>query len=88
MPLVAVTCIITDAAHHSSSFNLFKCYSYLDVFAEEGMAKAHRTLTSSKAPHIKKRQVMNSMFGDYRAKMAEEESKIKIGNLCGKLFPS
>lgn len=45
---------------------------------KEDMAKAHRTLTSSKAAHIKKRQVMNAMFGDYRAKMKEEESKIKI----------
>lgn len=44
----------------------------------EDMAKAHRTLTSSKAQHIKKRQVMSSLFGDYRCKMAQEESKIKM----------
>uniref|UniRef100_A0A0P4W4E0 Uncharacterized protein n=1 Tax=Scylla olivacea TaxID=85551 RepID=A0A0P4W4E0_SCYOL len=44
---------------------------------KEDMAKSHRTLTSSKASHVKKRQLMNSLFGDYRAKMAEEESKMK-----------
>ncbi|XP_045129909.1 UPF0488 protein CG14286-like isoform X1 [Portunus trituberculatus] len=44
---------------------------------KEDMAKSHRTLTSSKASHIKKRQLMNSLFGDYRAKMVEEESKMK-----------
>lgn len=44
---------------------------------KESMAKSHRTLTSSKASHIKKRQLMSSLFGDYRAKMAEEESKMK-----------
>ena len=58
----------------------------MNVFTEEDMAKAHRTLISSKAAHIKKRQVMNSLFGDYRSKMAEEESKLKIGNLCSKLM--
>lgn len=52
------------------------------------MAKSHRTLTSSKASHIKKRQLMNSLFGDYRAKMVEEESKMKTGNLCSEPFSS
>lgn len=79
---------------HSFFVIHFKTHASLNVFAEENMAKSHRTLTSSKASHIKKRQLMSSLFGDYRAKMAEEESKMKTGNICGELvspwcsFPS
>ncbi|XP_042231944.1 UPF0488 protein C8orf33 homolog isoform X1 [Homarus americanus] len=45
---------------------------------DENMQKSRKTLTSSKTPVIKKRQVMNALFGDYRKKMAEEEKKFKI----------
>ncbi|XP_071439725.1 UPF0488 protein CG14286 [Hetaerina americana] len=47
--------------------------------AEDNM-KALNTLKSNKAPLIRKRQVMRSLFGDYRAKMAEEEKKLYKAN--------
>lgn len=31
---------------------------------------------------VKKRQLMQSAFGDYRKKMAEEEKKLRAGNVC------
>ncbi|XP_023663825.1 UPF0488 protein C8orf33 homolog isoform X2 [Paramormyrops kingsleyae] len=41
----------------------------------EESSRALKTLHSSKAPLVKKRQVMRSMFGDYRKKMADEKAK-------------
>ncbi|XP_077406366.1 UPF0488 protein C8orf33 homolog [Vanacampus margaritifer] len=41
----------------------------------EDASHALKTLRSSKAPLIKKRQVMRAMAGDYRKKMDEEKSK-------------
>lgn len=35
---------------------------------------------------IRKRQLMRSSFGDYRAKMAEEEKKLRLGLLPIKIF--
>lgn len=45
---------------------------------QEDLRRSLKTLTSTKATLIKKRQVMSSLFGDYRKKMAEEEKKYKI----------
>ncbi|XP_030315634.1 UPF0488 protein C8orf33 homolog isoform X1 [Calypte anna] len=42
--------------------------------AEEAL-RAIRTLRSEKAPLVKKRQLMRTMFGDYRKKMEEERLK-------------
>lgn len=41
------------------------------------ITKSLNVLKSHTAPLIKKRQVMRNSFGDYRAKMAEEEKKFK-----------
>lgn len=49
----------------------------------EKQAKEYRTasraLQNPKNPLPKKRQVMRMSFGDYRAKMAEEDKKVKLG---------
>ncbi|XP_067641389.1 UPF0488 protein CG14286 [Eurosta solidaginis] len=37
-----------------------------------------RTLKSSTAPLVKKRQIMKTALGDYRAKMKEEEKKLAL----------
>lgn len=42
---------------------------------KEEASRALKTLRSSKAPLVKKRQVMRAMTGDYRKKMDEEKSK-------------
>nr|XP_015818874.2 UPF0488 protein C8orf33 homolog isoform X1 [Nothobranchius furzeri] len=42
---------------------------------KEEASRALKTLRSSKAPLVKKRQVMRSMAGDYRKKMDEEKNK-------------
>ncbi|CAJ1080861.1 UPF0488 protein C8orf33 homolog isoform X1 [Xyrichtys novacula] len=42
---------------------------------KEEASRALKTLRSSKAPLVKKRQVMRAMIGDYRKKMEEEKSK-------------
>lgn len=42
---------------------------------KEEASRALKTLRSSKAPLVKKRQVMRAMAGDYRKKMEEETSK-------------
>ncbi|CAL4219660.1 unnamed protein product [Meganyctiphanes norvegica] len=44
----------------------------------EDLAKSHKTLSSSKAAMVKKRQIMRSMFGDYRAKMGQDEKTFKM----------
>ncbi|XP_066539987.1 UPF0488 protein C8orf33 homolog [Hoplias malabaricus] len=41
----------------------------------EEASRALKTLRSSKAPVVKKRQVMRAMYGDYRKKMEEEKNK-------------
>ncbi|XP_061823582.1 UPF0488 protein C8orf33 homolog [Nerophis lumbriciformis] len=41
----------------------------------EDASHALKTLRSSKAPLVKKRQVMRAMAGDYRKKMEDEQSK-------------
>ncbi|XP_047486349.1 UPF0488 protein C8orf33 homolog [Penaeus chinensis] len=44
----------------------------------EELMKSHLTLSNNKTPTVKKRQLMRSMFGDYRKKMADEEETFKI----------
>lgn len=41
--------------------------------------KTLRSLKSCNQPMVKKRQLMQSAFGDYRKKMAEEEKKLRAG---------
>lgn len=43
--------------------------------SEEEASRALKTLRSSKAPLVKKRQVMRAMTGDYRKKMEEEKKR-------------
>eukprot|EP00124_Ichthyophonus_hoferi_P002228 Ihof_evm8s143 gene=Ihof_evmTU8s143 len=45
-------------------------------YQQDAADKALTTLMSNKASMIKKRQVMNRMFGDYRAKMVEEKKQM------------
>lgn len=42
---------------------------------EEEASRALKTLRSSKAPLVKKRQVMRAMTGEYRKKMEDEKKK-------------
>ncbi|XP_055390353.1 UPF0488 protein CG14286 [Condylostylus longicornis] len=49
--------------------------------------KTIKTLKSSTQPVIKKRQLMRSTFGDYRAKMNEEEKKYSLGTKQIKFDP-
>ncbi|KAK8732684.1 hypothetical protein OTU49_006878 [Cherax quadricarinatus] len=76
-----------DVALERFSLELRWCIQQLELSMEkkkgkskqaDDMVKAHKTLTNSKAPLIKKRQIMNALFGDYRKKMAEEEKKFRI----------
>uniref|UniRef100_T1GFC1 Uncharacterized protein n=1 Tax=Megaselia scalaris TaxID=36166 RepID=T1GFC1_MEGSC len=46
----------------------------------EDVHKNSRILKSSTAPLVKKRQLMKSLFGDYRAKMKDEEKKMGLGS--------
>lgn len=41
--------------------------------------KTLRSLKSNNQPMVKKRQLMQSTFGDYRKKMADEEKKLRAG---------
>lgn len=54
---------------------------YGDSKTVQDHRKALNTLMSHSAPVIKKRQVMRLSFGDYRAKMAEEDKKITKGKV-------
>ena len=60
-------------------------YSYglmcflLNILLVINTAKALKTLQSKTAPVVKKRALMNTLFGDYRAKMAAEEEQISKG---------
>ncbi|XP_055914320.1 UPF0488 protein CG14286 [Eupeodes corollae] len=44
------------------------------------MMKNIKTLKSSTAPAVKKRQIMKASFGDYRSKMKEEEKKLALAS--------
>lgn len=41
--------------------------------------KTIKLLKSANQPMIKKRQIMKTAFGDYRAKMQEEERRLGLG---------
>jgi Domain of unknown function (DUF4615) len=41
--------------------------------------KTYNLLLSPKTAYIKKRQLMRTTFGDYRAKMEKEDKKFKLG---------
>lgn len=45
------------------------------------VSKTYKLLANPKTAYIKKRQIMRTSFGDYRAKMEKEEKKFKLGNL-------
>lgn len=48
-------------------------------YAVQDAEKSLRSLKSGSQPMVKKRQLMQSAFGDYRKKMAEEEKKLRVG---------
>ncbi|XP_009704176.1 PREDICTED: UPF0488 protein C8orf33 homolog, partial [Cariama cristata] len=51
----------------------------------EEALRAIKTLRSDKAPLVKKRQIMRTMFGDYRKKMEEERCKeLKLMEIAAK----
>ena len=52
----------------------------LKYFSAKEASKLLKILLSSKAPMVKKRQVMRNSFGDYRKTMAEEEKQSALGN--------
>lgn len=41
--------------------------------------KTIRLLKSSNQPMVKKRQIMQTAFGDYRKKMSDEEKRLRLG---------
>lgn len=47
--------------------------------AAQDADKTLRSLKSNSQPMVKKRQLMQSAFGDYRKKMADEEKKLRVG---------
>lgn len=49
------------------------------LFAAQDMEKNIRLLKSANQPTVKKRQIMHAAFGDYRAKMQEEEKRLSLG---------
>lgn len=51
---------------------------FLYIPAKESI-KALNILKNNSQPIIKKRQIMNLTFGDYRSKMADEEKKLSKG---------
>lgn len=61
------------------------CYLSLSVFFSSAAEETQRILNvlrSHETPFVKKRQVMNHVFGDYRPKMAEDQkSTEKAGEL-------
>lgn len=61
------------------------CFLSLSVFflsAAEETQRILKVLRSSETPFVKKREVMDQVFGDYRLKMAEDQkSTEKAGEL-------
>lgn len=57
-----------------------KHYYLMCIVSVQDNVKVLNTLMNNAAPIIKKRQVMRLAFGDYRAKMAAEEKKLKGQN--------
>jgi len=51
----------------------------LNASQVQDTTKTLKILKSSNQSIIRKRQLMRSSFGDYRAKMAEEEKKLRLG---------
>lgn len=59
-----------------SQWEVLNCALFLPCAASaEEAVRAIKTLRSDKAPLVKKRQLMRTMFGDYRKKMEEDWCK-------------
>lgn len=58
------------------TFSVLLIAQYLEIAQDTD--KTIKLLKSSTQPIIKKRQIMRASFGDYRAKMAEEEKKLRL----------
>ena len=50
---------------------------YICIVVEEA-SRAWKNLQSARTPLVKKRQIMRSMFGDYRATMEKEARQYAI----------
>lgn len=48
-------------------------------FLVQDTEKTLKSLKSNSQPMVKKRQLMQLAFGDYRRKMADEEKKLRVG---------
>lgn len=51
-----------------------------NIKQREDFMKIQKTLKSTTAPIVKKRQLMKASFGDYRSKMKEEEKKLALAS--------
>lgn len=65
-----------SSAAGEAPWSVLNCGLFLlcTASAEEAL-RAIKTLRNDKAPLVKKRQVMRTLFGDYRKKMEEERCK-------------
>ena len=68
-------CLLSFGAHYVALQHLFYFISAREVH------KTMQVLQNPKSALIKKRQIMRTTFGDYRAKMAKEEKNFKFGNI-------
>lgn len=71
MPVHAI-----DEKIQKKKFNL---YPHFQPKSVQDAEKTLRSLKSGSQPLVKKRQLMQAAFGDYRKKMAEEERKLRVG---------
>lgn len=62
---------------HRYTFDMFH-YTFILNLVQDA-TKTLKILKSANQSMIRKRQLMRSSFGDYRAKMAEEEKKLRLG---------
>lgn len=57
---------------------------FFTALSAQDAEKTLKSLKSNSQPMVKKRQLMQLSFGDYRRKMADEEKKLRVGQyqLC------
>ncbi|XP_055843347.1 UPF0488 protein CG14286 [Episyrphus balteatus] len=85
-PIITAPPVRDLDAESQFQLELYWCVQQLEVAIanakvnkqREDMSKSLKTLKSSTAPVVKKRQIMKASFGDYRSKMKEEEKKLAL----------
>lgn len=65
---------------YDSNIYYMPCISFI-IFLVQDHTKALNVLMSNSTSLVRKRQVMRLSFGDYRAKMAEQEKKLKTSGM-------